>query len=256
MFDCHIHTKYSTDSNLQIKSAIKIAKEKNMGIIITDHMDTNLLNENKFNFNTNSFFKDYGTYKNDKLLLGIEIGLTENCIEYNENLSKNNPFDYVLGSIHFVEGLDLYYEDYYKKYEKKLAYEKYLNVIYEMVKKNDYIDSLGHIDYIARYGRYSDKEIYYKEHYEIIDEIYKTIIKNDIILELNTRRFDKKESIDNLKVLYGRYKELGGKYITLGSDAHDEKSIGNYFNLAKEFAKEIDLEIVYFKERKIIITQR
>ena len=39
VFDSHIHTKFSTDSNMDILEAIAVSKEKNIGIIITEHLD-------------------------------------------------------------------------------------------------------------------------------------------------------------------------------------------------------------------------
>ena len=43
--------------------------------------------------------------------------------------------------------------------------------------------------------------------------------------------------------LIKRYKELGGKYVTLGSDAHKAKYIGYGFDKAYEIANSFDLKI-------------
>jgi len=251
MFDTHVHTKFSTDSEMTIVDAIAKAKKSDTQLIITEHMDLKFPKEGSFIFDVNDYIDQYIKYRNKNILLGVEIGMKDDCVEESNDLVISNPFDYVIGSIHLVDNYDLYYEDFYKGKEKKDSYEKYLNCMLSCVKDFHFIDSMGHIDYIARYAHYDDKELYYDNHSEIIDEILKTLISNDICIELNTRRFDKKTAIHTLLPIYKRYAEIGGKNITVGSDAHNTESIGRSFDLAKEFAEQCKLKIVYFKERNI-----
>ena len=49
--------------------------------------------------------------------------------------------------------------------------------------------------------------------------------------------------------IYTRYRELGGRYVTLGSDAHVAEAIGAHFAAAEELAAATRLRIVTFKER-------
>lgn len=251
MFDTHVHTEFSTDSNMKIDEAIAKAVIENTQLILTEHMDLNFPREGEFVFDVNEYFKKYGPYRNENLLLGIEIGMKADALKESEKIVAAHPFDYVIGSIHLVDNYDLYYVDFYKDKEKKEAYEKYFQSMLVCIKNFHFIDSMGHIDYIARYGVYKDKEIYYSEHTEIMDEILKTLIENDKCLELNTRRFGDKAAVENLLEIYKRYSELGGRHITIGSDAHQPGAIGNEQMLAKEFAEKCGLKIVYFKERKI-----
>ena len=39
MYDCHVHTKFSTDAIMDIEDAIRVSGELGLGLIITDHMD-------------------------------------------------------------------------------------------------------------------------------------------------------------------------------------------------------------------------
>jgi histidinol-phosphatase (PHP family) len=251
MFDTHVHTTFSTDSKMNIENALKSAKKRGVALILTEHMDIGYPNQGEFIFDTNKYFKSYSKFRGKNLLLGIEIGMKNDCIDESRIIVNSNPFDYVIGSIHLVDNLDLYYKDYYEGKSKKTAYLKYLNSMLENLKKFDFIDSLGHIDYICRYAKYDDSELYYDEFSDIIDEIFKILISSGKCIELNTRRLKNKSSIDPLLKIYKRYRELGGKYITIGSDAHDEKSIGGNFSIAKEMVSQCDLKIVYFKDREI-----
>lgn len=253
MFDCHIHTKFSADSEMNIEQAIKKSQDINAGIIITDHIDLNYPAPNKFVFDVDSYFKEYSKYRNDNLLLGVEIGMGKDIIEGNNNLVNRYPFDQVIGSIHLVNGLDPYLKEYYQGRSKKDAFEEYLLEVFNNIKLFTSADTLGHIDYISRYAAFEDKELYYDEHSEIIDEILKEIIKSGRVIELNTRRFKSKKAIESLLIIYKRYSELGGEIITVGSDAHTFELIGDNFNYVKEFCEYCGLRTAHFKERKAIV---
>lgn len=251
MFDSHIHTQFSTDSDTDIEKIIERAQKLNLGIIITDHMDTNFPRREKFNFNTEEYFNAYSKYRSDKVLLGIELGLTEQCQILNKQIADENKFDFVMGSIHFLGNCDMYFPEAYKGKTKQEAFEQYFTLMINNIKCHKYIDSLGHIDYISRYAVYEDKEIYYEAYKELIDEVFRLIIDNNIALELNSRRLANKNSFDILQTIYKRYKELGGKYITIGSDAHTMDAVGNNFANARLLAENCELKAVYFKERKM-----
>lgn len=251
MFDCHLHTNFSTDSTMLIEEALDNANELGIGITLTEHMDLNCPVKGNFIFNPEDYFKQYSKYRSDKVLLGIELGLDTNYLEQNKLIVDTYPFDYVLGSVHIIGGIDLYYEDYYTGRTKKQAFEEYFKYMIDCLKSHNFIDSLGHIDYISRYARYEDREIYYEDFSEYIDEVLKLAIQNNISLEINTRRFDKKENIKNIEKIYKRYYDLGGRLVTLGSDAHSKDAIGYKLQAAKDLATSLDLKPVYFNERKI-----
>nr|WP_242846424.1 PHP domain-containing protein [Clostridium botulinum] len=96
MFDTHMHTKYSTDSHMTIDEVINKISEYNIGAIITEHMDLNYHNKEEFRLDSDKYFDDYYKYRNNKLLLGIEIGMcNEYCSNY-ENIVNEYPFDYII----------------------------------------------------------------------------------------------------------------------------------------------------------------
>ncbi|WP_173680311.1 histidinol phosphate phosphatase [Clostridium tetanomorphum] len=257
MFDCHIHADFSTDCPMTLKEAIKASEQNNIGIIITEHLDLNFMIPGEFIFDIEEYFKEYKKYRSDKLLLGIEMGMRPDCVEENIKICEDYPFDFVLGSIHVVRNEDEYYdiygESFYEERTKEEVYKNYLKYMLNCVKEHYYIDSLSHIDYICRYAPYNDSHIYYEQYNEILDEIFKILISRDKAIEINTRRFKDGEAIKNLIPIYKRFNELGGKIVTLGSDAHRPENIGSDFNLGKQFAEECGLKLVYFKERKPVI---
>lgn len=250
MFDCHMHTNFSTDSKMRIDEVLEKSRELNLGCILTEHIDLNFPKPGAFVVDLEDYFNTYTKYRGDKLLLGIELGMREDCISGNKEIVSSYPFDYVIGSTHMVNNMDLYYEAIYKGRSKREVYTEYFQCMFQNIKNHPFVDSLGHIDYIARYARYEDKEIYYNEHRDVIDEILKEAINSGIVLELNTRRLFQSSAVNNLIQLYRRYRELGGLHITIGSDAHNMLDIGNNFKAALQIAEACDLKPVYFKQRK------
>lgn len=254
MFDSHIHTKFSTDSKMTIDEVLKKSQKEDIGIILTEHFDLKSISPGEFIFDLDDYFKQYEPYRNDKFLLGIEMGMKLDCIEENKELAYKHDFDFVLASIHLAEYegkyYDIYTEEFYHGRNKKEVYTNYLENMLNCIKKYDFIDSLGHIDYICRYARYEDTELYYSEYEEILNEIFKELIFKDIALEINTRRLGNKDVHKPLFHIYENFKKLGGKYVTTGSDSHKDMDIGSNFKVAYEIAEGAGLRPIYYKKRK------
>jgi len=254
MFDSHVHTSVSCDSEMLIEDAIKMCKEKNTGIVITDHMDINPFRGTEFTFNVSEFFSAYERYRSSHVLLGIELGLRVEAVEENRLIVDNHPFDFILCSTHAPYDMETPYEYYDKEYyeglTKKEAYLEYLSSMLKGVQNNPYFDALAHIDYITRYSPYEDTELYYDEFKTEIDHVLKAVADLDKSLEISTRRIHDKTNQIQLRKIYCRFAELGGQTVTIGSDAHTPNAIGKDFELALEIAKEAGLEPVYYKKRQ------
>ena len=70
------------------------------------------------------------------------------------------------------------------------------------------------------------------------------MISNDIKLELNTSNLAKElDFINPNNDIIKRYKELGGSYVTIGSDAHKSQDIGCGFDFVKNIIDYYDLKI-------------
>lgn len=129
-------------------------------------------------------------------------------------------------------------------------YSSYLKNLAACTEAFDFIDSLGHIDYVCRYAVYPDKELYYSEFAEAIDCILSVLAKKDKALEINTRRFDQPEALQALTTIYKRWAELGGQLVTIGSDAHNVQTIGRAYRQAMQLADYCGLRPVWFQNRQ------
>lgn len=252
IFDTHMHCQYSIDSKMSVEGAKAAALQQNLGIIITEHWDEDYpTNPEAFVFDIEDYFKQLGPYRSKKLLLGIEVGMQEETAANDNLLGRKYPFDFILGSMHCVNRRDLYEEKTYAGKTKQEAIEEFLLATLTNLKLHDNFDSFAHIDYMCRYMPYDDKELVYAEAPELFDEVFKMLITMDKAIEINTRRLDSSDAVNSLLVLYKRFRELGGRYVTLGSDAHYKEHVGRRLDIAREIAEAAGLVPVYFEQRKM-----
>ena len=252
-YDSHMHTAFSADSEMKAEDALARAEQLGLGLVFTEHLDIGFPGEEEFAFDPDAYWRTYEPLRGEHLMLGVEVGMLPESFEASCAFVDRVPFDLVVGSVHAVEGLDLYQPGTYEKREKQEFYRAYLLSMARAVYQYGFIDVLAHIDYIARYATYAEPELGYEDFAEELDAVLGALIATDTVLELNTRRLDGWSGIKELMPIYCRYRELGGRYITIGSDAHTTDAIGAHFDLAKELAEECSLYPVTFCERRMEI---
>ncbi|MGL5414372.1 MAG: histidinol phosphate phosphatase [Clostridium sp.] len=252
IFDTHMHTKLSSDSKMKLSDIIKKSKELNIGVILTDHLDLNYPSKNEFRVDLDKFFKTYSKYRNDTLLLGVEIGLGDSILNENKKISTSYPFDFIIGSVHAVDDEDIYFTYSKKGLSKESYFENYFNATIKYISDFDNFDSLAHIDYPCRYCSFDSNEFTLSEHSLYLKKIFKVLISKNKALEINTRRLNIPTVYDSMLNVYSLYKECGGKYVTFGSDAHTSDAIYCNFNIALDICTKLSLTPVYFKSRKMI----
>lgn len=253
IFDTHMHTELSSDSQMKLSSIIEKSKELKIGVILTDHLDLNYHIKNEFRVDLDKFFEKYSIYRNNNLLLGVEVGLSSSIVKENTEKTNKYPFDYIIGSVHSVDDEDIYLTYSKKGLNREDYFKNYLNAVIKYITEFNNFDSLGHIDYPCRYCNYENNNLSVAEHGEYLKQIFSILIKNGQALEINTRRLHLEDVYKATLDIYELYAKCGGKYVTLGSDAHTDDAIGANFNIALEICKKLSLKPVYFKNRKMIL---
>lgn len=266
-YDTHMHTSYSTDSDTDVSEQVKRAEQLGLeGICITDHMDYDFpIEEINSTMEGIPFCFDIASYwdcleheqrnTDIKLLRGVECGLQEtmSVIEKNEQLLSCKDWDYVIGSLHLLEGKDPYYPSFWEGRTPSHGIRDYFNSILENIKCFSDFDALGHMDYIVRYAPQS---FHYEpnEYREIIDAILRLLIKKDIALEVNTSGWKKAGRCQNPHFdILCHYASLGGELLTIGSDAHTPEYVAYCFSDLPELLKKAGLRqyCVYQKRKPV-----
>lgn len=263
LYDNHIHSLLSADSDMPIRDIVDAAIARGLsGVALTDHYDFEIPEGVKsFTFDPKEQAREIEktimelpveVASSFKILKGVEIGMQPQCIDDMNRLVSENDFDTVIGSLHFIDGTDPFHGNYYIPYEYKEAYGHYLETIWKCVDKFENLDILGHYDYIARYAPYPETSIYYSEFGDILDTILKKLAQNGKTFEINTKTYmpfgDREPQLDTM--ILTRFKELGGEFISFGSDAHDLGRVGANFDRFVPIVKSCGIKYcVRFEQR-------
>lgn len=272
--DMHMHTWFSTDSEACPRDMADEAVRKGLKTIcFTDHFDKDDLEWGEEGiFDVDAYFvkmqklqEEYAGKLN--IRIGIELGLRTYLKDYYEELTKKYPFDFVIGSVHNVpykkdaEGNILYTDPAAEKLftdrTDKEAYRLMMETTLENVRTSDCFQTLGHLDYVVRYGKSREKEYSYTDYADIIDEILKLLIEKEKGLEVNSAglKYGLPFAHPHPDVLK-RYRELGGEIITIGADAHKPEHIAYDFAKAEEILKSCGFKYyTEFFEQKPVFKQ-
>lgn len=259
LYDMHIHSRFSGDSKAAPVDIAEHALKKGLqGICFTDHLDIDYREEpGLFGLNIPAYKKEILNVKNTysgKLSIGwgIELGLQPHIAAENNQVTANHDFDFVIGSTHVVNHIDIYYPAFYEGRSEDDCYRQYFEETLENARSNVDFDVYGHLDYVIRYGPNKDKYYSYEKFSDIIDEILHVLISKGKGIELNTAglKYGLAHAHPTEAVLR-RYRELGGEIITLGSDGHAPEQIAWDFEKVPDILKSAGFEyFTVFHERK------
>ena len=272
--DMHMHTWFSTDSEACPCDMADEAVRKGLKTIcFTDHFDKDDLEWGEEGiFDVDAYFVEMQKLQEEyagklNIRIGIELGLRTYLKDYYEELTKKYPFDFVIGSVHNVpykkdaEGNILYTDPAAEKLftdrTDKEAYRLMMETTLENVRTSDCFQTLGHLDYVVRYGKSREKEYSYTDYADIIDEILKLLIEKEKGLEVNSAglKYGLPFAHPHPDVLK-RYRELGGEIITIGADAHKPEHVAYDFAKAEEILKSCGFKYyTEFFEQKPVFKQ-
>ena len=244
--DYHVHTDYSPHAHSSVEAQLAAAAAAGLDeICFTDHMENGPLELN--------FHADF-TARNAHLLrvrdtapvpfkIGAEFGMTApDGNRATEEEIRSFPYDFVLLSLHELDQKDIYFEDLTDTYGVQGLIRYYLRTYYEglITVDPDCFSSAAHLDYMEKCApavHYRDGIMRYEDAPDEFDEIFRYVIEHGKCIEINTSVYKKlpkgvRSGADWLR----RYRELGGEYVTIGSDAHATEYVGYEMILARELA--------------------
>ena len=254
MFDQHVHSSFSFDSNENLENYINVCNENDM--ITTEHLDF----ENPIiNYKDSSidYLKYVGQIKNlnkkysNKFFLGIEIGYTPNSEKRTEDFLKDKNFNLKLLSIHQNGNYD------YMCVNKKLIslevlIQEYFEQMIQALESSIEFNVLAHFEYGLRMIDISIIE-FDNLASVFLNKIIELIVKKEIAFEVNTKSMYKYKKENLYNYMIEKYIKKGGRLFTLGSDAHNIKEYAYKFDEAKKFLLSKNIkEIILFKDKAIM----
>lgn len=265
IMNLHTHTRHSYDGAPE-SVADRIAAAKALGLkfmAVTDHVEVNRYfpasyygaePSEQFTYHFSDTFaqsvaeteREQDRCRDLMLLCGVELGQITQAPEIAQALYADPRLDLVIASVHELGGMpDFYYLDYSKLDIPALITQYFDEVL--ATAKTDCYDILAHITYPLRYipcrGSYD-----ITPHLPVIDEIFKVLIEKGKALELNGSGLRKTpQYTDPDPALLRRYRELGGKFLTISTDAHATEFLGYRMDELEQMARDAGFSyLTYF----------
>ncbi len=189
--------------------------------------------------------------------IDIKVGLEADYIEgYEDRIERivmDYPWDYVIGSVHFLGEWDISDSrqlDGWNGQDPDKVYCRYYDAVQKAASTGFY-DFTGHIDVIKRFG--------FKpaENMVALEKATLDVIKQqNMAIELNASglRSPAAEMFPSRRIL--EYCCRQGIPVTVGSDAHQPKRLAQFVDEATNLLKEIGFkELATFDQRKRIMVQ-
>ena len=145
--------------------------------------------------------------------------------------------DFALLSMHQVNNQEFWTQEFQQGKTQKQYNEEYYEEILKVIRQYKHYSVLAHLDLIVRYDK---QGVYpFDKVKDLIAEILRTAIADGKGIEINTSSWhyglkDTQPSRDILKL----YKDLGGKIITIGSDAHNTSYLGDHIEEARKILRD------------------
>lgn len=256
-FDFHVHSRFSHDGAMDIEQIVRAAAQRGIEeLCVTDHYEADELRALYQSVDIPACYKAVRAAEGMAAALGVKLRLGAEVSLYNkashdEVLASILPYepDFLIGSVHYCRAGDVYEQAFFSGRPRDEAYRIYIEEIALRCKSGNGYSVLGHYDYVSKQAPYADRAVRLSDAPEAFDEAFRHLAQNGIGMEINTSVFKRAEdAVWGLDVLK-RYRELGGEFVTIGSDAHREERIGWRCDDALELARGAGIRYIATYER-------
>ena len=246
--DYHTHTRFSPDGRASMTDMARAAIRAGLDeICFTDHVEPLIWGANELRgpYDWTALTEDFHAAQaavggQIRLRLGMELGDAQWAPAHAAKLLADAPeFDFIIGSIHLLSpkyrGEDLYFFTPENEAEAQAALGDYLEEALTLAKLGGFT-VMGHLTLPLRYfNGMRGLNVSFDPYEDQIRMILKTLIENGRGIELNCNRGGQPLPDEKWLKLY---RELGGKLITLGTDAHSPEHVGRSVRERQELLRE------------------
>ena len=251
MFDQHVHSNFSFDSNEELENYINVSNKND--IVTTEHLDfaNPVINYEDSSINYLKYIEEIDSLNkkySNKFFSGIEIGYTPNSEKRIEDFLKDKNFNLKLLSIH-QNGLYDYMCVNKKLISLEALIQEYFEQMIQALESSIEFNVLAHFEYGIRIVDISVTD-FDSLASKFLNKIIELIVKKEIAFEVNTKSMYKYKKENLYSYMIEKYLKKGGKLFTLGSDAHNIKDYAYKFDEARKFllARNVK-EIILFKDK-------
>jgi histidinol-phosphatase (PHP family) len=240
--DLHTHTNFSCDCQATMVEMCRSAVAKGIAELgFTEHFDLIPQDPCFAYFDLSGWWAELERCRELfqgelTIYAGIELGEPHRHAEQMRRLLAEHPWDYALGSLHWV-GEELIFDRNYFRKSPDEAYRSYFHELKVMAETADF-DVLAHLDVVKRFGfeAYGPFEV---TRYEAeIRAVLQAIAGRGLGLEINTSPLRRSvQQTSPAQPVIDWFFEEGGRWLTLGSDAHEPQHVGHELQAALQSAQ-------------------
>ena len=179
---------------------------------------------------------------------GAEFGQITSDVPLARRLYEDPRVDIILASVHEMHDLpDFYFLDYGKIDIKRLIDDYFEEAL--RTASLDCFDVFAHLTYGLRYM--PNREQFDLTPYDsVLDDILRTLAINGKALELNGSGLKKKIPYTDPDFrIVKRFRELGGQYLTISTDAHESAFLGYRLDELEDMARAAGFDALTYYRR-------
>lgn len=255
--DYHMHSEFSPDARSTMENMGARALAQGLEeIAFTDHLDIHPLDNPSDFYRPDAYFAELARCQKvfaGRLTIraGIEIGESHRYPERVRPVLGAHPYDFVLGSVHWIGDEMPFGNQYFATHEKHPTFAGYFGEMVEMAASGEF-DVVAHLDMPKREGTAVWGPFDPRAYGDEIRQILRRLIDRGKGIEINTsgwRRPNVECCPDPLILAW--YHELGGEVLTIGSDAHGPEHVALFRERALDVARAAGLRwLTTFTERR------
>lgn len=263
--DAHVHSAFSfdADESATLDAICESAIAKGIThLAVTDHYDINAIVDGIYTYDAaaakTAIEEAKDKYQNLLTLsYGIELGSATAYPEKAEALLKKQEFETVVGSIHYMTGCDDFYDWDMKAISEEdfiTAWQCYLAELTRLCELG-VADVLAHLTYPLRYYTMAGRSFDLSSAKDELALLLTSVIDHGLLLEVNTSgyRAGMGAPMPDAEILT-LYKDLGGRLVSVGSDAHTPDAIAQSYRETEQLLSSLGLNKIAFIQNKTITT--
>lgn len=257
--DMHTHSSFSFDADYDPAQMLDGAARQGLKqICFTDHVDfydPSDIHLPDFSARHMRLAELRSQFPQLTIWEGAEISMaTDASCARNAVAALNGAeLDLIIGSVHTIGPENVWEDSFYASRTREAAYRLYLETILQALDSLPQLDVLGHYDFVAHYAPYGDRAMHYTDAPDVFDGIFHWLVARGKTLEINTSAWESDQpwGLDILR----RFRELGGRFVTIGSDSHNPRNLGRRFAEAAALAQQAGLAVAYYRRHEPQIFQ-
>ena len=235
--DYHLHSTHSADGESTVQEMCEAAIERGLReICFTEHLDFDRSDPHYGHLDYPAYLASIeearARYAGRLVIrIGVEFDFRRSYGAEVGEVLAGLPFDLAIGSVHTAGGYHIFRlsKEPPKTLDVPAIQAEYFAEV-EALAASGWCHAIGHFDYL--YKQLPERVAPYRNawYWDRVEQILKRCLEGSVALEVNTRHLlDSGLALAADVDILRRYRELGGRRVMVGSDAHKRSDVAQGF---------------------------